>query len=418
MQRGWKVFMLSLCMGVGFNFLHSTPAEAQIGLIINQDAYYAEPAPELIQGRVYVPLRTISEGLGYEVKWHAAERAVCIAKPGLNKKPIGRSQTIDVYINGAAYRIPTTLGRPYIKSPGYTMVPLRAVSEGLGAKVQWYDGLVTVQTDQTAESKVQQGSAENWLPGNQLSESGANDTVSPSASQPAAVASPLPLSVADTLPAVSPVPAATTLSYSDINADTLTIFGPSQLSLAQINRFLAQKETALRAAAARNGKVFVPFPKDIARLYLEIGAKYQIRGDVALAQAIQETGYFQFGNEVKPSQNNFCGLGAIGRVTTKEDLEKQVYSSVDASKAHLEEGVHGWVYATPAIGVEAHIQHLYSYAAQGALPAGMTLLDGRFQHGNRGLAVVWSDLNGRWAVPGKGYGQAIVDGIWKDMMNA
>lgn len=38
-----------------------------------------------------------------------------------------------------------------------------------------------------------------------------------------------------------------------------------------------------------------PGAPDYAQLYLEIGAKYGVRGDLAFAQAIKETGYWRFG---------------------------------------------------------------------------------------------------------------------------
>lgn len=410
---------------LGLGFIHTTPAEAQIGLIINQDAYHSEPSPELINGRVYVPLRTISEGLGYQVKWHGDKRAVCISTDGKETTPGPLGAGIQVYIDDKAYPISAGLGTPYIKAPGYTMVPLRAISQGLGAKCGWYDGIVTVQTDRQSQRTGTTANADEWLPGVQQATTVVPTRVEEAPKTETTEATPLPAPAPETtVPAVSAEPeiqavsAGTDRSLEEDEATTLTLFGAPKASLEQINRFLAKKESAMRAQAARSGRPFVPFPRDIGRLYLELGAKYQLRGDVALAQAIQETGYFQFGNEVKPYQNNFCGLGAIGRVTTAEDLEKQVYSQVDKSAATLEEGVHGWIYASPAIGVEAHLQHLYSYATTAPLPAGTRLLDGRFQHGNRGKAVVWADLNGRWAVPGNGYGQAIVDNIWREMLSS
>ena len=46
-------------------------------------------------------------------------------------------------------------------------------------------------------------------------------------------------------------------------------------------------------------------------LYIEIGKKYNIRGDLAFAQALKETGYFQFYGSVQDFQNNFCSAGNI-----------------------------------------------------------------------------------------------------------
>lgn len=133
---------------------------------------------------------------------------------------------------------------------------------------------------------------------------------------------------------------------------------------------------------------FNPDAPDYARLYLEIGERYGVRGDLAFAQSIKETGYWRFGGDVKPEQNNFAGLGATGG------------------------GARGASFATPQEGIEAQIQHLYGYATTAPLPSGAKLVDPRFSilqsAGLRGAAPTWEQLNGRWAVPGVGYGESIV----------
>ena len=65
-----------------------------------------------------------------------------------------------------------------------------------------------------------------------------------------------------------------------------------------------------------------------------------------------------------------------------------------------------------ADGVEAHIQHLYAYATTADLPEGCELVDPRFKYVKRGIAPLWKDLNGRWAVPGDGYGESIIADYW------
>jgi len=143
-----------------------------------------------------------------------------------------------------------------------------------------------------------------------------------------------------------------------------------------------------------------------------LGEKYGIRGDVALAQALKETGYFQYGGSVLPWQNNFCGLGATGVAYTAEDVIK----GVDNSKVFIIPGMHGLIFSDVRTGAEAHIQHLYSYATEDKLPNGCELVDPRFNHGYRGVGVKWTDLNGRWAVPGNGYGESIIDDYWMKML--
>ncbi|WP_322787581.1 glucosaminidase domain-containing protein [Alteribacillus persepolensis] len=119
--------------------------------------------------------------------------------------------------------------------------------------------------------------------------------------------------------------------------------------------------------------------------YVKYGEQYGIRGDVAFAQAIHETDYFRFTGVVKPEQNNFSGIGATGP------------------------GEPGASFDTPEEGVLAHIQHLYAYSSTDDLPREHALVDPRFDLVERGSAVTWIDLNGKWAVPGDRYGQMILN---------
>ena len=126
--------------------------------------------------------------------------------------------------------------------------------------------------------------------------------------------------------------------------------------------------------------------EEIVSYYYEEGAREGIRPDVALCQAFKETGFFRYGGDVVPEQNNYCGLGTTGG------------------------GVRGLYFESPQIGVRAHIQHLLAYSStrRPTLP----LVDPRYYlvrqaYGNRTLGN-WQDLNGRWAVPGNYYGQEIL----------
>lgn len=123
---------------------------------------------------------------------------------------------------------------------------------------------------------------------------------------------------------------------------------------------------------------------NIVDIYYEISPIYGIKADLAFLQCIHETGWLRFTGVVKPDQNNFAGLGATG--PNNPGLS---FSSVKA-------------------GVEAHIQHLFAYATTYPIPSGRTLYNTRFSLVTRGSAPNWEDLNGKWAVPGNGYGENIV----------
>lgn len=125
------------------------------------------------------------------------------------------------------------------------------------------------------------------------------------------------------------------------------------------------------------------FPVELPGLYLNIGKRYGIRGDIAFAQMLKETGFFKFGGDVKREQNNFAGLGATG-------------------------GVEGASFSSLEDGVRAHIQHLYAYCSTKDVPAGEKVVDPRFGLVTRGSVTTWEGLNGKWAVPGDGYGESIL----------
>ena len=121
--------------------------------------------------------------------------------------------------------------------------------------------------------------------------------------------------------------------------------------------------------------------------YYEEAALEGIRPDIAFAQALKETGFFSYGGTVVPAQNNYCGLGTTSAT------------------------VKGAFFDSPRVGVRAHIQHLLAYAST-KYPE-TPVVDPRYSlvrgvYGDDTLGQ-WQDLNGRWAVPGVGYGQSILD---------
>lgn len=134
------------------------------------------------------------------------------------------------------------------------------------------------------------------------------------------------------------------------------------------------------------------FPSEIAEAFIDLGRVYGIRGDMALCQAIVETGWFRFsdGTAVKPEQHNYCGLGVTRRGVTGE--------SFDCIRD----------------GVRAQLQHLYAYACRKPLPDGEPLLDPRFRLVSRGIAPNWHDLSNRWAM-NPNYGNQIV-GLYQQLI--
>ncbi len=127
------------------------------------------------------------------------------------------------------------------------------------------------------------------------------------------------------------------------------------------------------------------FDPQIATAFFDVGERYGIRGDVALCQAVLETGWFRFGGgtAVTPDQHNYCGMGVVSG------------------------GLKGASFDTVEQGVEAMVQHLYAYCCKEALPEEATVYDPRFALVTRGCAPEWEALSMRWAM-NPNYGRDIL----------
>ncbi|MCF8011428.1 MAG: N-acetylmuramoyl-L-alanine amidase [Clostridiales bacterium] len=92
-------------------------------------------------GRTYVPLRFVTEKLGAEVGWNQEEKAAVIKKDGnIIKAPVGSNSPT---VNGDK----VSLDAPVKLMNSRTLVPLRFMSEAVGARVNWNGNTKTVSID-------------------------------------------------------------------------------------------------------------------------------------------------------------------------------------------------------------------------------------------------------------------------------
>ncbi len=424
--------------------------------------------------RVYVPLRAVGENLGCEVEWIRETRQVVITTQGRPADPLtrpanagtpsgyprvppgtpaaalpgrtGDRQRVQIVVDGQIKEFPADYGEPFVTAAGRTVVPLRAVGEALDCTVEWNSAarLVNIrsrpQSPPPSRGPGEYGETRPSPPGHpgapgvpalagrrvgllqELAEYRTNlrlldGTFINSAElvdKDEENFSPAQLDQFRTI--------LNQLKRYDLwvrlpdgrewAAADLSIRGPAIATAGQLRAWLEAETPRNRARVERMGREFIPFP-DLVDHYLRIGAEYGIRGDLALAQSAKETGYWQFTGDVKPDQNNFCGLWATGNpLTGGESL-----NGADPALVRLEAGRHGATFATPQAGVEAHIQHLYAYATTDPLPPGKVLLSPRFNLVRQamrelGPAPTWQGLNARWAVPGTTYGQSIIHDYW------
>jgi hypothetical protein len=120
-----------------------TPPSGEIPILFNDHTVYAKPdvlkerrvlAALVRNGEMYLPLRAMFEQMGATVSLSADGQTVTAAKPGASVSvTLGRPEVI---INGES----RPLDVPPILYKGRVLVPVRVISEALGAYVQWLQG--------------------------------------------------------------------------------------------------------------------------------------------------------------------------------------------------------------------------------------------------------------------------------------
>jgi streptogramin lyase len=119
----------------------------------------------------------------------------------------------------------------------------------------------------------------------------------------------------------------------DPTGSTVSVLGPSRLTAVELARWY--RSTKSRANLAPGVDV-----ESLARIFLEEASAAGVRADLAFAQSMLETGFLDFParGQVRPTDNNFAGLGACDSCTR------------------------GRIFPTARDGVRAQMQHLRNYA--------------------------------------------------------
>ena len=143
---------------------------------------------------------------------------------------------------------------------------------------------------------------------------------------------------------------------------------PLEVPIIGVPRLTAQDLAGWFANSPYTPRVSTPI-EDYARWFIEEGDAEGIRGDIAFAQAVLETG--GFANTDSVVGNNFSGIGHYDNVPL------------------------GFTFASPHAGVRAQIQLLKAYAVTHPDYAN-PLVDRRLR-GPSGCCQTWGDLTTVWA---------------------
>ena len=158
------------------------------------------------------------------------------------------------------------------------------------------------------------------------------------------------------------------------------IMGQSKTNVNQMVNFFESKGKPYPSNVY--GKLDAPTIYDFCDILLDEALAEGVRAEVVFAQAMHETGWLQFGGDVKAEQCNFAGIGATGG------------------------GEPGHSFSSVRLGLRAQVQHLKAYASID--PLKKELIDPRFNYVTRGIAPTVEDLGGKWA-PSPTYGTRLVD---------
>lgn len=148
-----KTLLLSL---LAVSLLYSTSAHAEtapqapvapqtVSIYLDGQQLLPEVQPLNIKGTVLVPMRGLFEVQGAKLSWNNTSKTVTATKGNtILTYHIGE---LTANLNGQKL----TLATPGQISKGYTMIPLRFVSEALGSTVKWDQGTRSVQISSSVD---------------------------------------------------------------------------------------------------------------------------------------------------------------------------------------------------------------------------------------------------------------------------
>ena len=146
-MKKWKKLLAGLMTAV---MLAAMPVAASaandITVYVDGQKVIFDQPPVVQNGRTLVPMRAIFEALGAEIEWYGAEKRVN-AFWGFN--------SLDLWIGSCEIQMGdgtmVTIDVPAQVVNGRTLVPLRAVSQCMGAEVKWDGATKTININREPE---------------------------------------------------------------------------------------------------------------------------------------------------------------------------------------------------------------------------------------------------------------------------
>ncbi|KRE34904.1 copper amine oxidase N-terminal domain-containing protein [Paenibacillus sp. Soil522] len=152
-----KLLCIIAIIGV-IGFSSSAFAAGDVSITVRNKQIQTDSPPIIVQGRVLVPLRAVSESLGASVEWNQQKKTATVRK---------WSEKISLTVGNKTASVEDGLNQPGTISLDISVkivnnrvyVPLRFISEQYGYKVAWENDTVSIQSplDQNQRAKLYSG---------------------------------------------------------------------------------------------------------------------------------------------------------------------------------------------------------------------------------------------------------------------
>lgn len=148
-----SIVMIAIMCVCSFNI--PATANDEITVLLDGEKVYFDVPPQLSNGRTIVPLRKVCEELGAHVFWLDGLQAITVEKRDIIINLwIGKNDlSFTDYSSENAIHDRIDMGAPAQLVDGRTLVPIRAIAESLGAKVDWDEATKTVLI--TSKEKIE-----------------------------------------------------------------------------------------------------------------------------------------------------------------------------------------------------------------------------------------------------------------------
>ncbi len=124
------VMSMSVTTAFGYSAKDVIVTPGQSAATVDGEEVALDVAAKIINGRTMIPIRFVAESLGFGVEWNKEDKTITIGENGKVFLTVGSAEAV---VDGKT----VTLDAAPLIDNGRTLVPLRFISESLGAEVSW-----------------------------------------------------------------------------------------------------------------------------------------------------------------------------------------------------------------------------------------------------------------------------------------